>query len=75
VLAFYLVLLVLIVLGVFHWWRRSRKYAPDDMLRNNVDQLKYRILYVGRYFPPHPLAICCSSRWAVPALELCAIAV
>jgi len=48
VLAFYLVLLVLIVVGVFHWWRRSRKYAPDDMLRNNVDQLKYRILYGAR---------------------------
>ena len=39
----YMAGLVAVVVGVFFWWRRSRKYLPDDMLKNNVEWFKYRI--------------------------------
>ena len=36
-------LLISVVVAVGLWWRRSRKYLPDDMLKNNIEQFKYRV--------------------------------
>jgi hypothetical protein len=44
VLLAYMAGLLGVVGAVAVFYRRSRKYLPDDMLKNNLEQFKYRIL-------------------------------